>query len=1074
MSTSNILQKIPVLMLVALFIQVTSAATDCYLFGKSVQLRKVKDVEDGSVEIHAQNVILDKNIVGWFDLKRCLNSLRGLSSKQENIDDEITAKLVIAIKNVETALERYRIESKQLIAPVLVSIFCGISLDVENGKHLVKTTNNNDLIPEIFKDSFTKGVEILVCPDRPVDKVLLVSAFGSSAVTSDYDFNLFIVDLQAIADIERDLHNHFVSIRQITMDDKETDLDVDNRVILNKDTLVLKDNKNIYFKFARMMMATFSDVSAMVERVYIEFEKLIPFVKIIEGAAGYANPDNFQVTAFDKDLTKYKVGMQIGKNQLSCTGLANCYDSNAYPDTMALNKLLFRLPLHLLDGGPSKSMLGFTATDINSLNTEYMTLSVNSLCDYSMLPLNRSKNEFVKGHRDMLENDCNIAIRNATTQEVKNNQHKHIGIKILADELDLITKDKPEHKTFPSCLERNSPKNRGLEAVANKIYNFHQIFYLSHIIAICTMWLDEGYFTFGALEHFKFGGNKAITLQNFSYAESFSENFSMLAIHYEDKIKPDAKLDQGMSDMYSKYFMRAFGATSKMFEELKVPTPDNGFYHKFNAEHLNHFVLDNDTLSIYISGHADLIKFSEKSIIFTTQPADPNLKTDPRNFEKETKIRHIFGSCTNLYFLFFDQISSLMENKALQDFNVKDVYYANDDQKKELFYDRFHAFTSSRDDKLSCPEFETLDELLAYTHIIVRTSELYMYANLKNHIGKYQMKIDDFVKSSSDLISRLFIEHQRKIAQRKREDEEHLLAALMSHRHEPKGRRNAIKGMSQRDAITLANKLKEFIKNDQLLNPPIFPGSHEQAKDKLKKHNKDSVSDSDSDEDGASGASALVEIGSNENRNEVLNFSHCENDKIDEEESRRIQKALNPEFIEDNEYTQKINDNDVAVTKDANFELRKSPIYDVYEARQQLRRKSLPVYNNNVLVKNIGFVYDPITGNILDYNGGKNMLKDDKTPDLYEDDYKSPDLDEDDYKSPLSNDPKNQIKDLKSSKKDADDNISTASTDVIPSQNSATDDANVLDRNLSHAETVSESLLRQRMIAGESRRLLLI
>lgn len=72
----------------------------------------------------------------------------------------------------------------------------------------------------IFKNIFKSGVRILKCPDREDNKVPLVSAMGSVADTSDYDFDMFIVDQDAIEGIEKKMYGFYKENKYFRDEDK--------------------------------------------------------------------------------------------------------------------------------------------------------------------------------------------------------------------------------------------------------------------------------------------------------------------------------------------------------------------------------------------------------------------------------------------------------------------------------------------------------------------------------------------------------------------------------------------------------------------------------------------------------------------------------------------------------------------------------------------------------------------------------------------------------------------------------------------------------------------------------------
>ena len=107
-------------------------------------------------------------------------------------------------------------------------------------------------------------------------------------------------------------------------------------------------------------------------------------------------------------------------------------------------------------------------------------------------------------------------------------------------------------------------------------------------LGACHIWASEAYITFGALEYVKFEKrieSGEVHVKCDTLIESFTENFGMMLYHLAEYIKNDVFEDylvdhnQVISDTYSKYLRRALKALDfqcKNDYELLVPT----FYHK--------------------------------------------------------------------------------------------------------------------------------------------------------------------------------------------------------------------------------------------------------------------------------------------------------------------------------------------------------------------------------------------------------------------------------------------------------------------------------------------------------------
>lgn len=158
MANLNIVHTIPVLVLLGLLAHGFSAARDCVLSDGQVYYRPSHDSDVDQVQLIGVST-LDKDRAGWFDLKRCLNSLKEIKSSEAYTGNLAVQPIVNnAITAVSNNMKRYRAESKTLIAAVLYKVFCGGNVDLNNAQHLIETTNRDPRIPHIFKDSFNKGV----------------------------------------------------------------------------------------------------------------------------------------------------------------------------------------------------------------------------------------------------------------------------------------------------------------------------------------------------------------------------------------------------------------------------------------------------------------------------------------------------------------------------------------------------------------------------------------------------------------------------------------------------------------------------------------------------------------------------------------------------------------------------------------------------------------------------------------------------------------------------------------------------------------------------------------------------
>lgn len=491
------------------------------------------------------------------------------------------------------------------------------------------------------------------------------------------------------------------------------------------------------------------------------------------------------------------------------------------------------------------------------------------------------------------------------------------------------------NRNFPDCLHRNRPGQHNVEDVADNVYNFHQIYYLAHIIAICTMWLDEGYFTFGALEHFKFDGGRANSLQNFSYAESFRENFSMLAVHYQEKLDHNAGLDQAMSDMYSKYFMRAFKAMTTVFDNIQLEKPESDEHYRFIATDFMDFVTDVPHLIDYIISDDRLSEFARGSVLF--RDYDENIGIPEQFFlmEPEPKTSLIIIFCADHFFQFYLELMELTKLKETDPlvFTLNQNNYKTDDQKKELFYNRFQIFTSTRAPGSICPQFTNIEILFTLTHHIVRSSEHFMYHVLSLHFAQSQDRLDQIVIQGNELeAQRLRMLELNRLRQQ--------LEFFFPQAQGGQGA-NGVPREITKEQADLIKRISEAFKNN------LF-------KMGLKDKNSDSFyydiyhrryfkKDDDDKDQGGAGAAILAD--NDKDKNEKLDFAevYYVHEKYDDETEKYLATARKNTQINEKEYHLKLKDQNIKNVFDAidyvkdiqkdNKDAAPKPgfIYDFYE-----------------------------------------------------------------------------------------------------------------------------------------------
>lgn len=343
---ANINRYVSCLIIVALLALQLSSAEVCSVKAGEIVMEVMNSSQEPVTIIIEKDSILDKNNWGWFHLKKCYTDLLGLETiLGSDIKDEDDLKAVNAVKAaqsvVEVALARYRVESKVLIDSVIHHLFCsedqkGFSIDkfaVLNDSPLKSRKAIGFKMPTIFDEIFKEDYRVLECPKKGDNKVLIVNALGSEAVTSDYDFDMFILDKSALKKISDKMNKSFNDSGD---EHSQGSYDEDDPIkVLSQSNLLTLDRKKLYLEFVQIIMNGFDEVTQLIKNIYKGFRVIVPRIKQAEQnkSAGYM--------------------VQLGtvdKNDIMCSGLTDCFDSNAYAEVMAVNTLLLKLPLQVLTG----------------------------------------------------------------------------------------------------------------------------------------------------------------------------------------------------------------------------------------------------------------------------------------------------------------------------------------------------------------------------------------------------------------------------------------------------------------------------------------------------------------------------------------------------------------------------------------------------------------------------------------------------------------------------------------------------------------------------------------------------
>ena len=698
------------------FLQLSSL---CLEGGETMDKGRVlskKDFEckiNDTTETLSQNTKFDKTNYGWADLKNCYQQLNDKIGKVPPEQAEHQSYKQIA-ENLASSLQEYRAESKALIKEVLTSEFCGSDFANKDLVHPIndeKLPNDED-IPAIFKPLFAKGVSKLKCPGKENEKILLMSAFGSTAVTSDFDFDFFIF-------YPEELKNIFTKSAR------------------SKEVSLQDLNEGNYFRFAEMMMKSFSEVSDLIDRFNKRCNESIP--KLQKNADG-----------------NYTINNSAAPIKLKCTNLADCYDSNAYPEKLVINQLVFKLPLKLSDN-ESPFLSSFKPEIKEVFKTEYLKIIQNNQCFLSLSSLLASSDVTLNSLLKEESAVCTIYLeqpgkRDSSITNLEESQERF---------------QYPSGQTFNTCLKKKF-KAADIEDETRKV---ESIFSLHDAIVACTAHLNEAYFTFGALENFKLGLDKNNLFAPFSVAESVKENLSMLLVHMEEKKKEGAaSSSQSLSDVYAKYYMRAMNSLVNLFESLGIKSKEDSSSNDNNdpfstlKEHLvAHYGMQqphqDPTENDNNSNNTNKIGSQEKD--------NEKHKNEPNSSEMPSV------DCFDRFIEYYKELSSLKKkDNNNQNLNVKDVVFYNNDNEKKQIYNVFtislfdknvvpptnqgnSAVDASREktpNKANCESFKNIDIFFKFTQSFAQLVNHYVNKQLSDHIQRSENQLFTPSKNSNIII----------------------------------------------------------------------------------------------------------------------------------------------------------------------------------------------------------------------------------------------------------------------------------------------------------------------------------
>ena len=368
----------------------------------------------------------------------------------------------------------------------------------------VVADENKDPVPEELKQYFKGTIWIHKC--AATGKNLLINSFGSSSVTSDFDYSVF------------------------TYNEPESEVnlrhDYDEFIREKKEKLSLKafkanDFDEIYFKhkspatrLALLQAGMYDGKLNQLENIAKEnifFNMTITLDLIIRVnrsfKRAFKHPD--EDTVLDSSYGK-KV------------------DSNSYPDVMVINMQYLREKPDISKG--------------RSEMTKYYSSTMLSICHIAPYILKKNTSVIKIHGFDKFFEDCEhrMSMKLAGNRGLK--AHKRGFFQRYPALIN------PNRNNISSCVMKamRDPKNVDL-------------YVFKTILSICHMLVDEAYLTLGALEFYKYSGDLDLFYCH-TLIEAYIENMSMLIEHikhFHDKADINKR---DVSDKVSKYLKRAYEA----------------------------------------------------------------------------------------------------------------------------------------------------------------------------------------------------------------------------------------------------------------------------------------------------------------------------------------------------------------------------------------------------------------------------------------------------------------------------------------------------------------------------------
>ena len=472
----------------------------------------------------------------WFDLKDCYYT-----------NEDLWRGYLLEIKEFR----------KNYVKKLLLKNFCP-----DDEVEFITVSKNQKELPFLLRYFFLGLTWIVKCPSSKL--VLLVNPIGSDAPTSDFDLSIFIYDYDP--DILEDdpvigakppkpestlgpIYDHFTTSNPWSDEDDEIESEI----------LVLKENS--YEKAHGL------NLDGILHKVKIyqskkkemgdKYEKLDIFGKMrFFNLQGFSSsslttsyPDILDPETTMKNLKLvYKLIVDFNHDfSFICQFQAPVkkIDTNAYSDLMVFALVVMKNEEDELfadisyDTEHDSSYIEFIQTKKN-----YYRSIIFEMLTIAPLLLNTDKNILkIEGFEKIFSVNKLLLTLMTDTDDETSPFHK-----AQHEIYDLVVNDK--FKNINQCM------SAGLK---NEV-EFGQAYLFANRMSLCNMYVDEGYMSMGALEYFLF--SKINTFNCHSLIEAFIENMSMMIVHLDDDI--DKEIDsQGISDKFSKYFIRGLGALNK-------------------------------------------------------------------------------------------------------------------------------------------------------------------------------------------------------------------------------------------------------------------------------------------------------------------------------------------------------------------------------------------------------------------------------------------------------------------------------------------------------------------------------